>query len=140
MSVVELQVVPLEYIQQCWDTVAPILTKAFGKSPTNTYYTLDTIKAALVRGEQTLIIAVDQQQIIGACTLAWMNYTHARVAHITCLAGRGICTRTTHKNLMAWVKHQGGTHIRAETYPSLIKLCQRRFGYLSGHTIMEITL
>lgn len=138
---ITIQHVEPMYVQQVWPMVEPWLIPVFDKSDLNKYYTIDNLKEYLLRGEQTLLVAVDEDAVIqGVCAIQWLNMPSARIAYITAIGGRLITSKENHNILIDWVRACGGTRIEWSARESIVRLCKNKLGYTPRQITMEFQL
>jgi len=119
-----VQPVPPQFAQRVWPQVGPMLSAALAHSAGE--YTVEQLKALVVYGQQTLLVALDDKNTIhGAATIALTAYPNMNIATITALGGRGIINMDTHTQLLDWCREQGATHLRASCRPSAARLFSR---------------
>ena len=129
------------HVQQVWPMVEPWLIPVFDKSDMNKYYSIDNLKDYLIRGEQTLLVGIDEQSVIqGVCTIQWLNMPSARIAYITAIGGRLITSKENHTILIDWVRSCGGTRIEWSARESVVRLCKNKLGYTPRQITMEFQL
>ena len=130
------QVDPLR-IYQLWDKIAPMLKAACDVSVGDLDCTLDQLKTQLGAGTQALLIALKDNEIIGAASIGVYNYPNHRVAVLTATGGRGITNPEVMNQVVAWAKSQGATKIRAHASGARIRLYQQQLGLLPTETVVE---
>lgn len=133
-----VQQVPLRFVQQVWPKVEAMLAAALSYAAGE--YTTDQLKALVATGAQSLLVAVDDQnEIHGACTIAFEAYPNHRVAFMTAIGGRFVINPNTHEQLKDWCRANGATLFRSACRNSVARLL-RRMGMSERYTIMEIPL
>ena len=73
---IEITTVPLEGLHTVWPTVEPMLEKAVRRS--NGRYEIQDVLAAIMRGNEVLWIALEDEEILGSLTTSIMDYPHRR--------------------------------------------------------------
>lgn len=132
----EVQVVPTIYIQQIWDKVEKFLSDALIYSGGE--YDVEHLKQYLVQGNQTLLIAVDENKSIhGAATVEWGNYPNERIAFITAIGGKMLANKEIYKQFENWIKQNGGTMVRGAARESIARLWRRAFQFEQRYIIVE---
>lgn len=135
----KVQHVDPAYIHQVWPIVEPFLLPVFEKSDVLKYYSIDNLKDYIIKGEQTLLVAVDEGGAIhGAACIQWINYPHARIAYITVLGGKHIISKENHQELINWVRVMGGTKIQGYARESVARLWKQKTGCKPAHITMEL--
>jgi hypothetical protein len=119
-----VKVVAPNFIFDVWKDVESFLNASINVSGGD--FTLDQLKFSLGRGEQTLLVAVNDQNVInGAMTVEFTNRPNDRVMFITALGGSGIVNDETFSQVETWAKSQGATKASAwaqETQARLYKI------------------
>lgn len=124
-------------VQQAWSQVENLLASAMVH--VDGEYTLDQLKVMCVDGNQTLLVAVDDDNKIQvAFTIQWINYPNDRVAFITAIGGK--TDLDGFNQLKDWVKASGGTKIQGATFESVARLWKMKLGFKQKYTIMECAL
>lgn len=137
----KVQHVDPSYIHQIWHIVEPFLIPVFEKSEITKCYTINNLKDYIIRGEQTLLVASDEEGIIkGVATIQWLNYPQARIAYITAIGGKMLITKENHQELVNWVRAMGGTKIQGYARDSVARLWRQKIGYTPAHITMELEL
>ena len=138
----KVQHVETKYIHQVWPLVEPWFTPVFEKSNINKYYSIDNLKDYLVRGEQTLLVGSNSDDVILGCvTIQWLNYPCARVAYVSAFGGNFGNSVEHHKGFISWLKAMGATRIECSVRPSVARLLQQKSGYVPNKQIsMELIL
>ena len=107
-----VKVVAPNYIYDVWKDVESFLNASINVSGGD--FTLDQLKFSLGRGEQTLLVSVNEQnKINGAMTVEFTNRPNDRVMFITALGGSGIVNDETFSQVESWAKSQGATKASA---------------------------
>ena len=141
MSIKVQHVDPI-YIHQVWPEVEPLLIPALIKGKLGEYYSVDNLKDYLIKGEQTLLVGSNSDNVILGCvTIQWLNYTYARVAYVSAFGGNFSNSIDHHKGFIDWLKIMGATRIECSVRPSVARLLQRQSGYVPSKQIsMELVL
>jgi len=132
----QVQVVPSIYIQQLWDKVEKFLSDALVYSGGE--YDVEHLKQYLVQGNQTLLIAVDENNVIhGAATVEWGNYPNERIAFITAIGGKMLANKELYSQFEDWIRQNGGTMVRGAARESIARLWRRAFQFEQRYIIVE---
>lgn len=133
----QIQTVAPEYIHQVWPQVKTFLESGIEAGIPNVDCTIDQLQIQLASGIQTLFVAVDNNVIHGAATVALETLPNHRVATITTAGGRGIVTEEVISQVAAWAKTQGATKLRAWAQESQARLYKRCVGLNAAATVVE---
>lgn len=119
-----VQIVAPNNVYGIWEDISNYLDASIKVS--NGSFTLDQLKLLLVKGEQILLVSVDENnKLNGAMTVEFINYPNARTMFITALGGHGIVNEETFSQVETWAKMQGATKASAwaqETQARLYKI------------------
>ena len=122
----QLKIVSPDYVCQMWDQIEHYFERA---SVTGTNdYTVEQIKYLLVQGKQTLFIIMDEEKLIGAFSVEFINYPNNRVMHIAAIGGKSVIEDETVKQLEDWARSQGATKIRAFAQEAQARLYRMKMG------------
>jgi hypothetical protein len=132
-----LKVIPTEYVPQMWDTVAPWIGSAleFAKGD----YELEHVRVYLTTGQWVLIVAEENDAIIGAAAIQFFNRPTSRVAFVVAVGANLVANPDTFMNLKEICKIYGATHIEGAARESIARLW-RRFGFEEKYRIVEVKL
>jgi hypothetical protein len=125
------------YVHQVWDKVGPFLKAACDVALGDLDCTIDQLKLQLVSGAQSLLVAVENDEIKGAASLSISNQPNHRVAIITATGGKGITNPEVMQQVVAWAKSQGATKIRVHASGARIRLYQQQLGLIATETVVE---
>ena len=119
-----VQIVAPNNVYHVWEDIKEYLNASINVSGED--FTLDQLKLLLVRGEQSLLVSVNEtNKINGAMTVEFINSPNARTMFITALGGSGIVNDETFSQVETWAKMQGATKASAwaqETQARLYKI------------------
>jgi len=131
-----LEAVPANYVYHVWDRVEPFITSALSKSTSE--YTAEHIKLYLTEGQQTLVIIIDDDNVIhGAITVRFTNYPNDRVAFVTAVGGKFVADKALWIQFEDWMRQAGATVMRGAAYESVARLWRRAFGVETRCVIVE---
>jgi hypothetical protein len=132
------QVAPA-YVCQLWPKVKEMLANALEHSGGE--YTVDQLQFMLVRGEQTLLVIVDENEnVIGAISVAFQHHPAQRIAFVTAVGGRFITSPELWDQFEHWCRENGATHIRGAAYAEVARLWRQKFGVEQRYIIVEKAL
>ena len=124
-------------VNQIWPIVGPMLKAACDVAIGELDCTLEQLKGQLNAGIQALLVAIKDDQIIGAASIGVYTNPNHRVAILTATGGRGITNPEVMNQVVAWAKSQGATKIRAHASGARIRLYQQQLGLLPTETVVE---
>lgn len=134
----EVQVVPIEFIHVSWSKIEPHLTSGLQRSGGE--YTADHIKLYALQGAQTILVAVDGDDITGAASIQFINYPNERVAFVTSIGGKMLANKDIWSQFESWCKSMGASKVQGAAFESVARLWRMAFGVEKKYVIVEKTL
>jgi len=135
----KVQHVPIQYVNQTWDTVSGFLQAAIEQQTGDKDYTLDQVQSYVTGGQWVLLVAVEDDKIVGAATVNLFNRPNHRVAFITYIGGRLIVSEDSFKQMCQVLQGFGATSVEGAVNDAVARLWQR-FGFVEKYKIVEVTL
>jgi hypothetical protein len=131
-----VKVVAPNFIFDVWKDVESFLNASINVSGGD--FTLDQLKFSLGRGEQTLLVSVNEQNVInGAMTVEFTNRPNDRVMFITALGGSGIVNDETFSQVETWAKSQGATKASAWAQEAQARLYKIKSNFNTVRYVVE---
>ena len=131
-----VKVVAPNFIYDVWKDVESFLNASINVSGGD--FTLDQLKFNLGRGEQTLLVSVNEQNVInGAMTVEFNNRPNDRVMFITALGGNGIVNDETFSQVESWAKSQGATKASAWAQEAQARLYKIKSNFNTVRYVVE---
>ena len=131
-----VQIVAPNNIYNVWADVESYLNASINVSGGD--FTLDQLKLLLVRGEQTLLVSVNEDnKINGAMTVEFINGPNARTMFITALGGLGIVNEETFSQVETWAKMQGATKASAWAQEAQARLYKIKANFNTVRMVVE---
>ena len=134
----QVQLVSPDFVSTLWDKIQPFFDASFKYS--NDDYSIDQIKMLLVNGQQRLLVAVEDEKIIGASAVEFVNYPNQRVLHITSMGGKALIEPDMIKQFEDWARSQGATKIRAFAHDAQARLYRMKMGLNTVTHVVEKSL
>ena len=134
-----VQLVAPGHIHAVWKIVCPMLNVAFINYE-NPDCEIDHLKADVINGKQTLFVVMENDKIIGAYTMEFINYPNHRVAHITAIGGKAMITKETVEQCENWARANGATKIRAFAQETQARLFKLKMGLEKVTNVVEKNL
>ena len=131
----QINIVAPDFISQYWNKMEPFFEASFKYSTDD--YTIDQLKFLLVSGKQICLVAVDEDEIIGASAVEISNYPNHRVLHITSMGGRALVEPDLIQQFEAWARSQGVTKIRAFAHEAQARLYRMKMGFNTVTHVVE---
>ncbi len=131
-----VKVVAPNFIFDVWKDVESFLNASINVSGGD--FTLDQLKFSLGKGEQTLLVSVNEQNVInGAMTVEFTNRPNHRVMFITALGGNGIVNDETFSQVESWAKSQGATKASAWAQEAQARLYKIKSNFNTVRYVVE---
>jgi hypothetical protein len=131
-----VKVVAPNFIFDVWKDVESFLNASINVSGGD--FTLDQLKFSLGKGEQTLLVSVNKQNVInGAMTVEFTNRPNDRVMFITALGGNGIVNDETFSQVETWAKSQGATKASAWAQEAQARLYKIKSNFNTVRYVVE---
>ena len=131
-----VQIVAPNNIYNVWEDIKEYLNASINVSGGD--FTLDQLKLLLVRGEQSLLVSVDESsKINGAMTVEFINNANARTMFITALGGNGIVNDETFSQVETWAKMQGATKASAWAQEAQARLYKLKANFNTVRMVVE---
>ena len=131
-----VQIVAPNNVYNVWEDIKEYLNASINVSGGD--FTLDQLKLLLVRGEQTLLVSVNENnKINGAMTVELINNANARTMFITALGGNGIVNDETFSQVEVWAKMQGATKASAWAQEAQARLYKIKANFNTVRMVVE---
>jgi hypothetical protein len=134
---ISIQLVPLSMIHQTWPLVESYIEESLAWGEDD--YTLDQARQNLADGKWMLVVAVQEQAVIGASAINIYNMPNDRVAFVIAMGGKLITGPETYKQFCTLLKSFGATKIQGVARESAARL-YKRFGFKERYTLVEAKL
>ena len=131
----QVQVVAPDFVAQVWDKVEPFLKNGIESGVNDC--TIEQLKTILMRGQQTLLVSVKDNDINGAMTLEVFSSPNERIALITALGGRGVVDKATFAQVEDWARGQGATKVRAWAQEAQARLYRQNAEFNTTRLVVE---
>lgn len=131
----QVQVAAPNQVHQLWPVIEPFFKAAEKYSDGDC--TVEQLKLQLVSGAQTLLVAVENNEIKGAAALSVVSLPNHRVAQITYMGGKDIVGDEAFNQVVAWAKSQGATKIRAWAKDAQARLYRQKVGLNTTTHVVE---
>jgi hypothetical protein len=134
---VKIQHVTLEWVNRIWADVEPFIESALKHACGE--YTVGNVQTLVTSGQWMLIVAVEDEKIVGAATVNFFNRPSDRVAFVTAIGGRLISSPDTFAQLKAIVASFGATTLEGAARESIARLWSR-YGFEEKYRIVAVKL
>ena len=132
----KVQIVAPNNIYNIWSGVESYLNASINVSGGD--YTVDQLKLILARGEQTLLVSIDDDgKFNGAMTVEFSNRPNNRVMFITALGGHGIVNNETFEQVENWARMQGATKVCAWAQEAQARLYKMKANFNTVRMVVE---
>ena len=123
-----------DYLQSTWPLVKDWLEAGLAHGAGE--YNVDQLKVMIQRGDNTLVLMLDDDKPVGACTVAFENFPNARIAFVTSIGGKGLSDLGLLESFSEWCRNMGCTSIRGAVRPAVAALV-KIFGFEQRYIIVE---
>jgi hypothetical protein len=131
-----VQIVAPNNVYHVWEDIKEYLNASINVSGGD--FTLDQLKLLLVRGEQSLLVSINEsKKINGAMTVEFINNANARTMFITALGGTGIVNDETFSQVETWAKMQGATKASAWAQEAQARLYKLKANFNTVRMVVE---
>jgi hypothetical protein len=131
-----VQIVVPNNIYNVWEDIKDYLNASINVSTGDC--TLEQLKLLLVRGEQTLLVATNEEgKLTGAMAVEFINHPNSRVMFITSLGGSGIVNEQTFSQVESWARTQGATKVCAWAHEAQARLYKIKANFNSVRHVVE---
>ena len=131
-----VQIVAPNNVYHVWEDIKEYLNASINVSGGD--FTLDQLKLLLVRGEQSLLVSVNESnKINGAMAVEFINNANARTMFITALGGNGIVNDETFSQVETWAKMQGATKASAWAQEAQARLYKLKANFNTVRYVVE---
>jgi len=134
-----VQIVAPGHIHFVWPKVRGLLNTAI-INYTDADYDVEHLKVLLVKEFQVLFVVIEDNNIIGAYTVEIINHPNHKVAHTTCMGGKGLFDNNTVTQYEDWCRSHGITKIRAYAQDAQARLFKMKLGLNAVTHVVEKTL
>ena len=132
---IQVQIVSPNNIYGVWDLVEPLIQASldvgFG------YTSIDQVKLLLSKGMQTLIVAVEDDEIKGAMVVEFVNYPNERVIFLAELGGKAVVDQDVLNQVEDWARHNGATRMCAWADEPRARLYKLKSGFTTARHVVE---
>jgi len=135
----KVQHVPIQYVNQTWSSVSEFIKTAIEQQTGDKDYTLEQVQVYVSGGQWMLLVATEDEKIIGAATVNLFNRPNHRIAFITYIGGRLIVNKESFKQMCEVLQGFGATSIEGAVNDAVARLWQR-FGFVEKYKIVEVVL
>jgi hypothetical protein len=132
---IQVQIVPPSHVYGIWDKVSPLIQASldvgFG------YTTLDQVKLLLTKGMQTLLIAVEDEELKGAMVVEFIDYPNERVILLSELGGNAVVDQAVLNQVEDWARQNGATRMCAWADDARARLYKIKSGFATARHVVE---
>ena len=128
-----IDIIPPNYIAQNWGVVGEMVDKAMKYAKGE--ITTDQLRVYLARGEYQLMVYLEDEKIVGAVVIEWINYPNDRVMFINAIGGKTTQEHVT--KMFDWAKHMGATAVRGSAHKAVARLWKMKYGFETIYYTVE---
>jgi|TARA_R100000908_G_C3752524_1_gene146995 hypothetical protein len=133
--VITVQRVNFDKVYEVWNGVKDFLEASIETGTGDC--TLEQLKLLLTQGKQQLLVGIQDNKIVGAMTVEFINYPNERVMFITALGGKQVVSKEVFSQVEDWAKTQGATKSAAWAKESQARLYTQKAGFNTMRYVME---
>ena len=116
------KILPAE-IYEYWDDIASLLGQAIPYA--NGDYSLEQVKLYLTTGAWLLVAGFEENKMICATSISFINMPNDRIAFITLIGGKKAIEKSNFEQLKSILKEHKATKIQGGARPSVARLWKR---------------
>lgn len=128
-----IEIIHPNYLAQIWPKVSEMIDSAMNYAKGE--ITTDQLKVFLSRGEYQLMVYVDDNKIVGAVVIEWINYPNDRVMFINAIGGK--TTKEHVEQMFNWAKANGATSVRGSAHKAVARLWRMKYGFQTIYYTVE---
>jgi len=132
---IEVRHVPTEWVHAVWPKVEKYVEQAVSQGLGE--YSVDNVKNELASGQQTMLIGVKGENIVGCITIKVSNTPQQRIAYVTSYGGRLVTTPELFKDVETWCLSMGATKIQAYAKEAQMRLYRKKLGFTTPCYVVE---
>lgn len=131
----EVKYVAPELIYAVWEEVKPFIQDSIDQGPGD--FNEEHLKAWLVRGEEFLLVIVEDNKIIGCGTVRFINQPNHRIAFITSCGGTAVVEQEVFGQVENWARSFGATKIQAWARDAQARLFRQAVDFYDVCRVVE---
>ena len=132
---ITVQRVNFDKVYEVWNGVKDFLEASIETGTGDC--TLEQLKLLLTQGKQQLLVGIQDNKIVGAMTVEFINYPNERVMFITALGGKQVVSKEVFSQVEDWARAQGATKSAAWAKESQARLYTQKAGFNTMRFVME---
>lgn len=133
-----VQVVAPEHVHQVWPKVQAYIESSIATGVNDC--TAEQFRALCAKGMVTLLVIVNEGNIIGSTIIEFSTTPNSRIAIVTALGGRGLMNEHTINQVADWCRANGATKFRAWALESQARLYKQKAGFTVSRYVVEKNL
>lgn len=134
----QVQQVPVQYIQAAWPKVERFIRSALEYSQGE--YTAEQAKVYLSQGVWTLFVAItDEGEVKGAACVQFNNMPNDRVAFVVAIGGKLMTNKDTWAQFVSILKANGATTVEGAAREAIARLWTR-YGFEEKYRIVGVRI
>lgn len=123
------------YLDAVWPKVEGLLSDAIKKA--NGEVTIEQLRLLVLRGDSHLVVWHENDEVVSAGTVEFINYPNYRVAYCSFLSGK--YTEESFEALKAWCRDLGATKIQCWGDDAVARL-YARYGMEKKYNLLRLDL
>jgi len=131
----QVNLVSVDYVNGVWDQVEPYINGSLATSLGD--YTIDQVKLLVLQGSYQLLTVTNNNDLVGAAVIYFVNYPMRRVCYVFCLGGKDLMNEETISQVANWAKANGATSFRATVQDAQARLYKQKAGFNIARHVVE---
>jgi len=121
-------------VYEHWDSIAKLVSLAIPYAGGD--YSLDQVKSYLTSGQWLLVCGFEENKMICATTISFINMPNDRIAFITLIGGKKAIEKQNYEQLKSILKDHKSTKIQGGARPSVARLW-KKLGFQERYILVE---
>jgi hypothetical protein len=134
----QVSIVSIDHVNTVWPEMAPFIKSSLATSLGD--YTIDQVKLLILQGSYQLLAITNNDGLIGATVVYFINYPSKRVCYVFCLGGKNLMNEETISQVADWAKANGATSFRATVQDAQARLYKQKAGFTIARYVVEKAL
>jgi hypothetical protein len=128
-----IAVVPVDYIHQAWAKCGHMIEAAMEHAKGEC--TAEQLKVFLVQGQHSLMLFLEDNEVVGAVEFMIDMQPNDRVFYINAIGGK--TTKEHTEQMFNWAKSAGATTVRGCARESVARLWRMKYNFESIYIMVE---
>lgn len=130
----KVELVPLSTVHAVWPLAEDFIKSGLEWGEDD--YTIDQAKAFVSRGDWMLLVAVEENSVLGAAVVHVYNMPNYRTAFVVSIGGKLVSNADTFAQMCAILKQFGASRVQGVARESIARLW-KRYGFRERYSLVE---